>query len=313
MTSDPTRRMLGWLRAIDPPSRAILACDHAALSWVPPGAVGIRLPCCQLEVGLSLPAQVLASGVTDLEVVECPQHPEESRRHRQAWSGRLAGVVPATAHRPGRLRRRSGPTFDMANPSIPRRAAFGLAATRTLPFDVEADDPSRAIAALRVLREQGRLRDAALSDEPTASNASAPDAPLGADRPAVTLVAGACTACGVCVRSCPHAALELVTAGTTTTLVHHQDVCRADLACVRLCPVGVLSVSEPLDLLQLAATPTVALAVVATGKCERCGAIHPAREGALCAICELRASNAFGSFRPPGPPGRGPRRADPQS
>jgi ferredoxin len=298
-TDDPTRRLLDWLSALDPPSLALLGCAHADLPPIPPDAVGIRAAGCLVDAGISLPAQILAGGVPAIEVIECPQRPAASQRQLREWGELLVGIGPATVRpRPG-FRQRRGPVFDLGSPGLSRRAVFGLPTGRHATLDPADDDAARAIAALRLLHDQGRTRSAPVA-EPAAAPASPP--PADADHPAVSLVAGACTACGVCVKACPHGALELLTTGSATVLRHHVDACRADLSCVQLCPPGVLGVAGRLPLIDLARTTVTELATVATARCQRCGALHPAAEGTLCAVCSARAADVFGSFTPPGRP-----------
>lgn len=293
---DPTRRLLDWLSSLDPPSLALLACGHADLPPIPAEAVGIRAGCL-VDGGISLPAQILASGIVAIEVVECPRRSAESQRQLKEWGELLVGIGPAIKRpRPG-FRSRRGPVFDLTAPGLSRRTILGLTAGQGSSAD-PADDAARAIEALRILGDQGRTRPPRPAEP--AADAPSPEVPADADHPAVALVAGACTACGVCVQACPHGALELLTTGSVTVLRHHADTCRAELSCVRLCPPGVLTAGGRLPLTELAQSPVTELATVITSRCQRCGTRHPAAAGALCAVCDARAGNAFGSFVPPG-------------
>lgn len=126
-----------------------------------------------------------------------------------------------------------------------------------------------------------------------------PAAPAAATRPepgssAVALAASGCVACGVCVRACPHDALDLAHEAERSVLTQIPERCSGEQACVRLCPHDALSVAGAFSLFDLARTPTVELAVVATAGCKRCGARHPAAEGELCPPCAFRSRNAFG-------------------
>ena len=305
--ADPSLALLRWLLAVDLPECAVLACDHAELPPVPQDAVGVRVVGCLADVSLALPAQLLACGIGSLEVVACPEHPEAVARRVAVWQSTLIEVAPASSTTSTISLRRGGPVFDLASPMLPRRFVFGLLRARDLPFDLSLDEEARGLVALRLLASQGRVQWASsqAAEEPrspqdgaagaTSATQSGPD-----DRVAVSLRAQGCTACGVCVRACPHQALELTALDGTSVLRHLVDACRADQACVRLCPESALSTTGNLSLLHLAERRAVELARVPTRACPRCGANHPAVGGDLCAACRFRSANPFGSAVPPG-------------
>ncbi len=289
---DPVGALLRWLNAIDPPARALIGCAHAALPPVSADAIGVRLVGCVVDAGVDLPAQLLAAGIGRVEVVACPERPGAAADRTREWVRTLDGVA-AVAADPHRRGHRSGPTFDLAHPALPRRLALGLGEPPLrLPFDPALPERDRALAALRVLADAGR--------------AHLPESAGEEGDPAATLLAASgCTACGVCVRACPHDALVLDLADGVSTLRHLRDACRGDLACVRLCPERALAPAGVLTLLDVAREGTRELAAVSTRACRRCGTQHPVADGELCPTCTFRATSAFGSRLPPGtrPPG----------
>ncbi len=109
----------------------------------------------------------------------------------------------------------------------------------------------------------------------------------------------ACTACGMCVRTCPHDALDLVVDEGLARLVHHPAACRGDLACVAICPEDALSTAGPADWPSLLADLRTDLVELAVARCVRCHSPHPAADGELCRVCRMRRDNPFASFRPP--------------
>jgi ferredoxin len=292
---DQSREMLRWLLAIGLPETVYLACSHTALDAVPPGALGVKVSGCSCDESLALPAQLLACGIDQVQVIECDLDPEAGATQLAAWRAVLPDVTGASAlPRPRWWRRTAGgPVFCLGSRAFSRRSAFGLRPERDLPFDLDADEESRGVAALRLLHKQGRA----------ALQANESPAPLGATSPgavgvAIELSARGCTACGVCVRACPHQALELATTAGISVLSHHADLCRGDQACVGYCPVGALSAVSALSLVDLVSRETGELARVPTLVCSRCGVRHPATEGQLCPACRFRSDNAFGSMIP---------------
>lgn len=284
--------MLRWLSAIDLPQRVILACADAPLPPIPADTAGVKLQGCVLGLGIELPVQLLAWGVGEVQVVPCPADVVATAELVESWRAVLDGVVVATSAPVKRRRFRPGPVFDLARPVLPRRLAFGLRTGSGRPLDLDLDEPARALAALRILHGQGRAR--LPSPEATREPATA------ARQVAVGLEAAGCTACGVCVRACPSGALELVASDGVTVLRHAADRCRGHRSCIALCPQQALTVVAEWTTLDLASLGTAELARVETSECGRCGALHPAVEGALCPACAFRATSAFGSRLPPG-------------
>lgn len=181
-----------------------------------------------------------------------------------------------------------GPVLDVVHPPV-RRRLFGR----------PVDDP----VVHQATSDQGRLveslRLAKVADAPGVSAAAA-------------LTATECTACGLCVRTCPHDALELVEMSATlvgdvpvqheltTALVHHPDRCEADGMCVLVCPVKGLAFSEHLPWPEVLSGERRVLLTMATAHCARCGAqttwtpSGSVDDEVLCEGCQWRRQNPFG-------------------
>lgn len=270
------------------PEVVVLACSHAVVPTAPVTAVGVVVDGCLADVRLSLLAQLLACGVSEIQVCPCPECPDATAQRLAVWRRVFGTVGPvpvdATSATSTR-RRRSGPVFDLRSPSVSRRSLFGMRSRLEPPFDLSGDDAARGIDAMRILRDQGRILA-----EPALAGA--------ADRVGLALLADGCTACGVCVRACPHGAIELSDEGGVGVLRHRREACRCDQACLRLCPEAALTVSAELSVIDLLDGAVVELARVTTAVCSRCGARHPASDGSLCPPCRFRRANPFGSANP---------------
>ena len=176
--------------------------------------------------------------------------PDSIRTPAQVATWAISEIQSALrAARPGMTtgrapsRAREGPPYAREGPSYAREGP-----------SYAQEGPSRETVALpRVVLGQG--------------------APLG-----VLRVAGGCTACGVCARTCPTRALGLSTGRGTTSLVLDPAACTGCGMCVHTCPEGVLDVvpGVDLDLLDGVRAP-IARVTVAT--CPDCGDGIPALPG----------------------------------
>lgn len=167
-----------------------------------------------------------------------------------------------------------GPTLDVTRPPVSRRGLL----ERFVPADraehPASDDAGRLVES---------LRRAGVADGSVHS-------------PARALVVAGCTACGLCVRTCPHEALALESGQGRSRLAHHPDRCRGEQTCVAVCPVDAITADEPLPWTD-ALSGVRTLAVVSSGPCQRCGATTTA-PGGLCEHCAWRRANPFGSVVP---------------
>jgi ferredoxin len=260
---------------------------------------------------------------------------DAAARRRSEWAGLFpGGVRPHITPRRGRAR--PAPILRLGHIAIPRRALLGLGRRDRPALTLDRDETARTLDALRLLAAQsrvdlGRLKPPAVptlaatgapawgagvpvvaanptrhpGPGPGASTLAAPalgspalSSPALAS-PALALAAEGCTACGVCVRACPHGALNLAAHDGADVLTHTPDLCRGEGACLALCPPGALTSAGPLSFGQLLdAAPTV-IAEVATAACAGCGAGHPTGDGALCPACAFRTEHPFGAAPPP--------------
>ena len=165
---------------------------------------------------------------------------------------------------------------DLSHPPVSRRGLLGV-------FGGDAAQPAHA-----AIDEAGRLveslRRLGTIDGDT-------------EAPARALSLTACTACGLCVRVCPHEALDLTHAGTISTLTHAPDRCQGELVCVEACPVAGRDDNGALPWRAVVSGEPRVLGTLETSTCVRCGARTTA--GELCEPCAFRRENPFGWSPPP--------------
>lgn len=279
--ADSLSGVLRWLGAHDPYRRIIVACPHSPAPEPGHRELGIILDSCLAHATFGLPAQLLACGATRVEYVPCTEADQRVRLWQELTPG-LVGEV-----QPGKRSMRHGETINMEAVPLPRRALFGTATHSAINPD--DDDQTRTISALRSLYERGLIP-------------RIPDIPQGAN--GIRLSVEGCTACGVCVSSCPNHALTLTRTqmpdGTTVhQLSQAADLCRACGACVRFCPVQAITTGGQMDLQGVLEERVYPLASVSTRICTHCGSVFPAGQGELCPVCSFRDENPFGSRIPP--------------
>lgn len=169
----------------------------------------------------------------------------------------------------------AGPLIDVARPPVTRRELLTLLVPAAAPIHEATDDDGRLVESLRRAGLPGGSQQSR----------------------AARLAVEGCTACGVCVRTCPHDALTLTPFGPKALLQHAPDRCQGDGACVAACPAEAI-----VDLGRLTWDEALAggrrLADVVTRICERCGSRTTA-EDALCELCSFRRQNPFGFAVPP--------------
>ena len=177
------------------------------------------------------------------------------------------GVLPAAS---GRARRSVGTAGHLA-PLVDSAAADRL--PRPVAGESQARDTARvaawAVAELdRALDPGGRLPSGATSGRPRRI--------LGAGSPlgVVSAVPPGCTACGVCVRTCPSGALDLQVGGSVALLSFDAADCTGCRLCRDACPEGLLDVTRGVDLEALARGRTV-IGRIDAPACPDCGAEVP--------------------------------------
>lgn len=245
-------------------------------------------------------------------------------------------VLPAPPHaRRGRGEGENAPVVDADHLPLHRRAMFGLgpaseSSTPPGPSAASADPPApeRVLSQATSSAEaggdsNGSDRDPFARPDPSA----APDAHAseharlvaamttllaGAPRPAdppgpgILLRAGrgerqtGCTACRVCVSTCPEGALDLRLRDDVATLSLAPARCSGCRLCLDACPEDVLTLWRPARWSeQLQGEAAIPLATVHTSVCDRCGVRFAGRADDVCEVCAFRIDRPFGSHLPP--------------
>lgn len=273
--------LLRWAARQPPGRRLTLLCAENPASRAGEGPV--RLDRCLTEVGLALPVELLAAGIAAVGVQTDGCH------ERAALDARVAswGALTATLERPDAL---AAVPADPAGasivesrdlPVVRRRGLLGLgpaaAASRTgyVP-DETATDSARLRAAAR------HLADAGLP---------------GHQGVGLQLEAAGCTACGVCVRTCPEDALELSVTHGRARLAYRPSRCSGCGDCLVACEPGALSApDERHHWSRLWEDGVQSLADFATERCSRCQHQYAPQDGqGLCPACSFRRAQPFGT------------------
>ncbi|AKK10218.1 DUF362 domain-containing protein [Corynebacterium uterequi] len=266
-------RLLTWILAHDRYRGLVISCGE------PPtlrrGELGVVW---DGDIDTGTLAQLLACGIPRVEFAANAEVPDE---RIEAWQRLFDGRVAPRRRRRLPSLLGGGVVLDGHEIPLARRAVLGLSLHP--PFDLAADHDARSVAALALLGvTPEQLADAELTDAENRGN---------------LLVASDCTACGVCVLSCPEGALLLTHEHGASTLRHDQAACRGCGECIALCPVSALSSPGLLTLADALAGQQVLLATVATRVCSRCGQRHDG-DGELCELCAFRRRNPFAALSP---------------
>ena len=193
----------------------------------------------------------------------------------------VAGEPPADAKRPKQV-------LDAdAMPVLRRRSIFGLGG---VPDEQTPGLPDHG-------SPQQRLRT--VIRKLAGDHGQAPEPPAaGWSSGALDLVSEGCTACRVCVQSCPTDALALQTAGRRAGLGFDPSLCIGCGKCVVVCVPKALNERGRLGPPALLGEP-VLLELFEVRACSRC--LTPFRgTGECCPVCTYRVQNPFGSTMPPG-------------
>ncbi|WP_160149038.1 4Fe-4S dicluster domain-containing protein [Arcanobacterium ihumii] len=277
--SENIRFLLRWLFARDLPRYAVVTGSRSSLTKSPRETQIIQWNDELSQASIGLPAQLLALGIEHV-YVEVDESDAASVAQFHEWENVTPGLV-SQFQGFRRFFRRGDDVLVVGSIPLPRRVILGFTIAENPPFSFVGDDVDRTIRALELLRSQGRI--GALSGL---------ENKLGGARLGVT----ACTACGVCVRACPHDALEMVDREKSSVLLHHVDLCRNENRCVSLCPEQGIWVQGEVTLSDLLEDKTKKLFTVTTARCEKCGARHPENEGSLCKVCQFKELSPFGSI-----------------
>lgn len=192
--------------------------------------------------------------------------------------------------------------WEASNPPLSRRDLFRMAthqgqvaAARMLA----ADQPSSG--GKHISRERQRTL-AAISHlpKPAAESSKLPLDGMGFGK---LQVSETCTACGVCVRACPTAALQFTNeADRNFQLAFQPEKCNACGACTAVCRAEAIELEDTPTFEQVFGNPDpVLLHSGELTRCDHCNTLYAARPGSyLCEICEFRLKNPFGAKMPPG-------------
>ncbi|MEL4358822.1 MULTISPECIES: 4Fe-4S dicluster domain-containing protein [unclassified Luteococcus] len=256
------------------PSGLVVVCDHAERRH---RARTLRLDACLAEVPVWwLLDLALAGGTAWLDVDQCTRAAAREDLHRIATLVGPSRLQLGTTPGPGGR----GALLEERRPPVDRRTALGL---RPPPAPSESTHSPDGDSHTRLLES---LAAAGVVDQDLA------------DSPALALAATGCTACGVCVRACPHEALSLTHEGGTSVLVHRATACRGERQCVTHCPVDALQTTGTIGWAELVAGEPHELARVPTRRCERCRSRFPDDDRALCHLCRARTGDPFGVHLP---------------
>lgn len=261
MTEAKHAAVLRWLAAASLDDVTV-SCAESSL----PGSV--VLDCCLSEAPLAWVAEWATHATVHAAVDHCAR-PDAARGHL----AELSALTP-------RIRLDGGPgpgqQVRYAAPPARRRGLFGLGAPADPgPSGTHAQRLAAALAALP------------LDD----------DAPSQAANLTVT---DACTACGVCVRSCPHDALALTVTDGVATLSHELSACEGEDVCAAFCPAEAIVRAGEHRWADVRERPVVELRAMPVRYCAQCRAVFSTPDDAtLCPVCRLQEADPFAVHLPP--------------
>lgn len=285
-----------------------LACiHHPAPEQGTAQATVVRTTTCLAALGPSAYAALACAGVRHLGVrldacAACPL-------------GRAAAAIPGAVAMANNLLarcdlegaialleevppQRTRPVYSTQNPPLSRRGLFRVLANQGSRQAARLLGSDAALAGVRGPSRERRRLIAALRRLPIGEGDAAldnlPFARYGVD--------AQCTACGVCARVCPTAALNFSRdeAEATYQLSFSPAACIDCDLCRRVCVPGAL-VRAAVTLEGLLAEGELVLAAGRLRTCAKCKTqFAAAQDAALCPACAFRRKHPFGSYLPPG-------------
>ncbi|MCC6168792.1 MAG: 4Fe-4S dicluster domain-containing protein [Caldilineaceae bacterium] len=236
--------------------------------------------------------------------------------------GRAAAAIPAAVGMAQELLARGGvdgsltlltevraartrPVYSTQNPPLSRRGLFRVLANQGARRAARLLGSDTALAGVRGPSRERRRLIAALRRLPIVDA----DALLDGLPFAAYAAAASCTACGVCARACPTAALSFHSGGEIDDEPESADAYQlrfAPAACIdcdlcrRVCAPGALE-RTALTLGALLDEGELILAAGELRTCTKCKArFTPVAVETLCPLCAYRRKHPFGSVMPPG-------------
>ena len=288
---DDLTALLRWLGDQAMGARVELVCAHErGPVRAPPDVLVVRLAGCAGELSAASYLELAAAGAAVVvPTAQCPQ--AERTATSVAAANRLLGAwpgAPRVSERTDEQRRhRRARVYELGRLPLSRRRLLFLARLdNSCVPDVHLDQRSRVIFALQCLNRRGW----------------APSATKEPSLPCANLEVTGCTACGVCVRACPTAALTLEEDDSGSglfALEHLASRCDDCGRCVALCPTRALIRTGQGDWPRLLDDKSRTLATGAVRRCAHCGASFAETDpGRYCPPCAFRLADPFGSRLP---------------
>lgn len=286
--STPTDRLVAQVDGDT--GTVVLSCATTA-PRVPRHMTLAHLRVCLIDEGMHTVPEILAAGASTVLVdPACPHDATALASCIERWQSWCGPERVGMWEPEGHVWRAAAP-LDLTNRAEARRAAFGVLTQReTEDESVERSDEARLRAALRKLG----LHQETDSDHAEAAQDHGAGSDEGISAAARLEVSDACTACGVCIRSCPSDALSFAVEGDTTGLVHAPGRCEGELSCVSLCPVNAITTDGSWSLGRSVDAEPVLLISMRSTECARCGQRHRG-EGSLCESCSYVAHRGLGA------------------
>ncbi len=266
--------VLRWLGAFDPAHHLVLVCDHEAVPPISSGDAALVWDSCLHTVTASDTAQLLVQGAEAVHFVPCSEHPsqcQDTLKHLRNIFGDLLGAYKT----PRRAAHRPRVTW-MAHVQMPRRALLPVPSDSALT--ISASNEWRSFEAFHELTDQRAIvRPAVFADT---------------DR--VHMLR-----CSTCSAQVVHCQVNQ-SAGIDASQAFHDfsALCPACQVAVHYCPAHTTQDEQGAALLAPFEADEQRREQTDLTPCTKCHNLHPASEGALCALCTFRMAHPFDAAIP---------------